>query len=25
MGRDPSVFPLMVRCGFMEELKTAFE
>lgn len=25
MGRDPSVFSLMVRCGFSEDVKTAFE
>ena len=25
MGRDPSIYSLMLRCGFVEEIKTAFE
>lgn len=25
MGRDPSSFPLMLRCGFVEDTKTAFD
>ena len=25
MGRDPSIYSLMLRCGFVEDVKTAFE